>query len=311
MFKNDLSINNIIWSKGPIRNKYSKVKTETSSSKNTIINIIKGITPTNNTVFIRNGSNSYVTDLEIFANHLELITCPIILITTDGDRNMPRTHEPITINKILESNMIIKWYTQNFDGSIIHPKLKHFPIGLDLHSPQWLIDDSISSKITFMINTRILSPTSNRIKNKILSDTHNSITHYERVELFNTIKNNNCIDFSTPLSFKEITELYNKYNFVLSPRGGGLDCHRTWELFLAGVIVITKTSSLDEMYTKNNLPVVILKDWSELNGPELNSSELNEQTLENKLQHWYKEHIDKTSIDNIYERLTFNYWLNT
>ena len=26
---------------------------------------------------------------------------------------------------------------------------------------------------------------------------------------------------------------YDKYNFVISPRGNGLDCHRTWELFLA------------------------------------------------------------------------------
>lgn len=300
MFKNDLSINNIIWSKGPIRNKYSKVQTETSSSKHTIINIINSITPTNNIIFIRNGSNNYVTDLEIFANHLELIKCPIVLITTDGDREMPRSHETTTIHKLLESNIIIKWYTQNYDGSTIHPKLKPFPIGFDLHSPQWLINDSISSKITFMLNTRVLSATTNRIKNKILSDTHNSITHPERIELYNTIKDNNCIDFANHMTFKEITELYNKYNFALSPRGGGLDCHRTWELFLAGVIVITKTSTIDDMYTKNNLPVVILKDWSELN-----------DNLENKMKDWYTEHIEKTSIDNIYERLTFNYWLNT
>ena len=32
----------------------------------------------------------------------------------------------------------------------------------------------------------------------------------------------------------DITKDYNKYNFVISPRGRGLDCHRTWELFLAG-----------------------------------------------------------------------------
>jgi len=298
MFKNDLSINNIIWSKGPIRNDYSKLQTETCSSKKTIINIIKNITPTNNIVFIRNGSNNSVNDLEIFANHLELIKCPTILITTDGDRDMPITHDTQTTYKILESNMILKWYTQNYDGSIIHSKIKHFPIGLDLHSPQWLINDTIASKITFMLNTRILSPITNRIKNKILSDTHNSITHTERIDLYNTIKNNNCIEFANYLSFKEITELYNKYNFALSPRGGGLDCHRTWELFLAGVIVITKTSSLDNMYTNNNLPVVILKDWSELN-----------DNLEDKLQQWYTEHIHKTSMDNIYERLTFTYWL--
>lgn len=299
MFENDLSINNIIWSKGPLRNGYSEVQTETSSSKNTIMQIINS-TPTNNIVFIRNGSNSCLSDLVIFADNLELIKCPIILITTDGDRDMPSSHEQRTITKILGSNMIMKWYTQNYDGSIKHPKIKPFPIGFDLHSPQWLINNSIASKITFMINTRILSPTNTRIKNKILSDTHNSFTHMERVDLYNMIQNNPNIDFSPSMSFSAITELYNKYNFVLSPRGGGLDCHRTWELFLAGVIVITKTSSLDEMYTKNNLPVVILKDWNELN-----------DNLDTKLSNWYTEHIDKTTMDNIYPRLTFNYWLQT
>jgi hypothetical protein len=58
--------------------------------------------------------------------------------------------------------------------------------------------------------------------------------------------------------------------------------------------------TIRKMYTKNNLPVVILKDWSELNN-----------NLENKLKEWYIEHINKTSIDNIFERLTFKYWLNT
>ena len=300
MFKNDLSINNIIWSKGPIRNEYANKETETPSTNKTIRDIINSVTPNKNVIFIRNGSNNYLSDLVNFANNLEYLKVPVILITTDGDREMPRSHDQRTITRLLGSNMIIKWYTQNYDGSIIHPKLKPFPIGLDLHSPQWLINNSIASKITFMLNTRILSPINTRIKNKILSDTHNSFTHMDRVDLYNTIQNNPNIALANNMSFSEITELYNKYNFALSPRGGGLDCHRTWELFLAGVIVITKTSSLDEMYTKNNLPVVILKDWNELN-----------DNLDKKLQHWYTEHIDKTTMDNIYPRLTFNYWLQT
>ena len=97
MFKKDLSVNNIICSKGPIQNDYSKISTEISSLKKTILKIINSITPTNNIIFIRNGSNSCVTDLEIFANNLELIKCPIILITTDGDREMPSSHKTNSI----------------------------------------------------------------------------------------------------------------------------------------------------------------------------------------------------------------------
>lgn len=301
MIEPELTIDNIIWSKGPLRNDYSNKITESYTSNNDIIQIIKTATPNHNIIFIRNGSSIYINDLELFANNLELLSTPIILITSDGDRNMPSTHKNTTINRILESPMILKWYTQNYDKTIIHPKLRHYPIGFDLHTSKWLINNSISEKISFMVNMRKKYTTNNRIKDKILSDTHNSVTHPERVILFNLIKTNSYIDFvNNTIDFNIITELYNNYNFVLSPRGNGIDCHRTWELFLAGVIVITKTSSLDEMYTKNNLPVVILKDWSELN-----------DNLESKLKDWYTEHIHKTDIMNIFERLTFNYWINT
>ena len=49
----------------------------------------------------------------------------------------------------------------------------------------------------------------------------------------------------------------------------------------------------------NNLPVVILQDWDELN-----------YNLEEKLKIWYNKYYHLTLINNIYPKLTFNYWLN-
>jgi hypothetical protein len=214
---------------------------------------------------------------------------------------MPISHNYIYVNIILNSNKIIKWYTQNYDKTIIHPKLKPIPIGFDLHTSKLFVNNSKLDKIKYMIYKRMTSPTNKRISDKILSDTHNSITHPERKTLYDLICNNKNIQFvNGKQTFIEITNLYNSYNFVLSPRGNGLDCHRTWELLLAGVIVITKTSSLDDMYINNNLPVVILKDWNELN-----------INLEKKLLEWYTTHIEKTSVDNIFKKLTFDYWLKT
>jgi len=79
----------------------------------------------------------------------------------------------------------------------------------------------------------------------------------------------------------------------------GLDCHRTWELFLAGVILILKTSSLDQMYLQNDLPVIILNDWSELNN-----------LTEDKLNQYLKENEEKRSFENILSKLTFSYWVS-
>jgi hypothetical protein len=298
----NLNINNIIRSKGPIHNDYSKKQTESSSSIAEIKNIINSVTNQNNVVFIRNGSSKNINDLDLFADNLHLLRIPIILITSDGDRSIPSTHDfNKTVKKILMSNMIIKWYAQNYDKSIVHPKLSHFPIGFDLHTPQWLVNNSISEKIKYMVYARNTHPVDKRISNKILSDTHLSITHPDRTRLYKLLENNKSIHFvDKQKSFTEITNLYNKYNFALSPRGNGLDCHRTWELLLAGVIVITKTSSLDNMYKKHNLPVVILKHWCELN-----------DNLEDKLNDWYKIYINKTSIENVFPRLTFDYWLKS
>ena len=91
---------------------------------------------------------------------------------------------------------------------------------------------------------------------------------------------------------------YSEHRFVLSPIGNGLDCHRTWEIFLVGSIVITESSPLDEMYIKNNLPVIILNKFDDLNF--MNFDDLN------KLWTKYK---NKCNIKNIKERFNPYYWV--
>ena len=55
------------------------------------------------------------------------------------------------------------------------------------------------------------------------------------------------------------------------------------------------------MFIDNDLPVVILNDWEELNSPDL---------LE-KLEKWYNQYSKWTTLEHIVPRLTFSYWLNT
>ena len=115
---------NIIWSKGSNNDIYSMKETETASSEDEIVNIMKSATQI---VFIRNGSSRNLTDLKFFSNNLDKLKNPIILITSDGDRPVPSSYDLCTISKILNSTNILKWYTQNYDKSIIHPKINHYP----------------------------------------------------------------------------------------------------------------------------------------------------------------------------------------
>lgn len=291
----------IIKSKGIINTEYSSLPTEYISTENELINYISKINSYNcEILWIRNGNylNTHITDLDIISNNLHLINTPKILITTDGDRNVPSDYNINTVEKILESEKILFWYTQNYDQSIKHYKLKYYPIGFDFHSPHMLINDKSDIKFKYITNIRKIKI--KKIKKKIFCDSHLRITHSERNYMFHQLKYNKHIDFlSQNCDFQNITNLYNRYKFILSPRGAGLDCHRTWELFLAGCIIITKSSSLDYMYINNKLPVVIINDWNELN-----------IDLLEKLKVWYKYYNNYTKKENILKKLKYTYWLD-
>jgi hypothetical protein len=87
-------------------------------------------------------------------------------------------------------------------------------------------------------------------------------------------------------SWKNQTE----FAFVISPHGNGLDCHRTWEALVLGCIPIVKASSIDCVY--ENLPVLIVRDWSDITADLLTST------------------IDSFSNRSFeMEKLTLHYWV--
>ena len=293
-----LNVNNILWSKGCVDGHYKNLGTEVRVDNQYIIQLIEDFNNSERIIFwIRNTSiPRQVNDLDLLILNINKINKPFVLITSDGDRPVPSSYNRNTVYNILNNNKVLSWFTQNYDRTIIHSKLKYIPIGLDLHTPYLYINNSNSQKVEYMIKKRIT--TLNKITNTIFADFHLNPTHIERKILYDTVVNNKSVFFANSCSFQNITDLYNTYQFVLSPRGNGFDCHRTWELFLAGAIIITKTTPLDNMFIDNNLPVVILQDWNELN-----------DNLEEKLKQWYAKYFPLTSIENIFPKMTFNYWL--
>lgn len=305
---NIINDNNYLWSKRADQIKpYNLLETEIVSNKKTII---QNINDSNNILWIRNTSNqsNLLTDLDHLGNNLNLIKKPIILITSDGDRSVPSSYKTELVDKILNSKNILKWCTQNYDKSIIHPKLNYYPIGLDLHSKQFLPSNTLNlsnpslirkEKIKLYLNIRNKYNSNNK-NNNIFCDSHLSKTHPDRPIMHEKIKKNPLINFQNKrINFEKILEKYASHKFVLSPRGNGLDCHRTWEVFLLGSIIITESTSLDQMYIDNNLPVIIVNDYNELNN--IDSKELNNLFLKNK---------NKCSLDNILPKFKPSYWIN-
>jgi hypothetical protein len=188
--------------------------------------------------------------------------------------------------------------------------LDYYPIGLDMHTPIFLksktfkIWDLIKSKeelrsqnFNYYLATR--DKYQNSKKNKIFCDAHLSATHPRRKEMFEILRKNTLIEFQNArVHHQDIIEKYAQHRFILSPRGKGLDCHRTWEVFLLGGIVITESSSLDDMFIKNDLPVIILKDFEELNS-----------ITEEQLEKWYNENKHKTDKTKILQKSNPKYWI--
>ena len=286
----------MLWSKGPLQNAYSSKGTEYLATEEELIDHIKSATTV---LWVRNGSLGPLrtTDLDIVAKHLNSLPNPVTLITSDGDRLVPHSYKPQTVQTILNHPNILKWLTQNYDKTTTHEKFGYMPIGFDFHTPKWLINNSSTAKIEFMLECRRAA--SPKITDKVFLDAHLTGSSLERETLKATVRNNPAvICLKSQVPFTDITKIYNIYQFVLSPPGRGFDCHRTWELLLAGCIVIVKSSPLDDMFIKNKLPVVILKNWAELN-----------ENLDQKLNQWYNDLIDLTKPEHILPKLQFMYWL--
>ena len=101
-----------------------------------------------------------------------------------------------------------------------------------------------------------------------------------------------CFFEKGKVSIKETYKNQSKYAFVVSPAGKGLDCYRTWEAIHLGCIPIVKKDSLSDGGLYDDLPVLIVDNWADIN--------------ENLLNNAYKKlHI---MFSQKLHKLTIEYW---
>jgi hypothetical protein len=239
----------------------------------------------------RNGARC---DLDNFVRTaLPNIRRPFALITTDGDVSVPSELPGSTVEALLESPWLVSWNTQNHDG-YVHPKLAPIPIGLDLHTPR--PRTSPRRLVSLLQNIRRSRLPVEQLPLRVFCDLGLS-PWLERRNATSALLKCDHVDFlSSRLSQEAIWRCYAQYPFVLSARGNGLDCHRTWELLYLGCIVITKSSSLDPLFSE--LPVVIVEDWREV---RQNAN----------LAKWLERYGSLTGHDYIWQRLEPGHFLQS
>jgi hypothetical protein len=150
-------------------------------------------------------------------------------------------------------NNVKKQYSQNC--LITHKNLEAIPIGIE--NRQWF-DHEILHKI---INRDDIK------KEKNIYFMFSLHTNFSRQECYDKLKNK--LQWNVKLSKEDYFIELKKHKYAICPRGNGLDTHRIWECLYLDVIPIM----LKKDYVGiDNLPIVYLNDWDELDVNNINNT---------------------------------------
>lgn len=214
------------------------------------------------------------------ADHLErffaqlhpLIQHPYIIVSHNtgyaADNPIPGVFHPH-----LDDPKIIAWFAKNVDRA--HAKLHPLPIGL---ANQFWPHGNIG------IFSLCIKNKNKHTRNKLLYMNFSRGTYpTEREYVYNLFSQKPFCTIVPSKDMSSYLEDFASHKFTLSPRGNGLDCHRTWEALLMGCYPIVKHSTLDPLF--EGLPVLIVNSWDEVTEEFLNKkyAEMSEQTY-----HWEK-----------------------
>lgn len=157
--------------------------------------------------------------------------------------------------EFLKDSKVIAWFS--IDPYYLSlPKFYPLPLGV------WQSKSQKIYKRKSHFNN-LFSTLRHKRKDKLIY-TNFSFKTYEKRDLVKDIlKKKHLYKETYRKNFEEYIIEMGHYKFTASPRGAGIDCYRTWEALLVGSIPIVESSSLDPLY--ENLPVLIIKDWRELN----------------------------------------------
>lgn len=200
-----------------------------------------------------------------------------ILVTHNSDLPIPGEFA-----SHLEDPKLLAWFGQNVDGCA-HDKLHPLPIGLE---------NRYCGNGDLSVIARLQKEYATLPKTMLL---YNNFTigtcPPERMKVFEEFKDKPFCVTSSRKPYSDYLKDLAETKFILSPRGNGLDCVRTWEALYMGVIPIIKHSSSDTLY--EGLPVILIKEWSEV--------------TEEFLQQKYEQ---MRSRSYPLERIYLDYWLH-
>jgi len=238
----------------------------------------------NNLVFCK---TEYISKLHGNLNNLPE---QFILLTHNSDININQQ----IVNDVLSKfeNKIKRWYAQNLD--IEHELI--FPLPIGLANPKWshgninrfyrIIQEDYQKSNLFYVNFNVA--TNPQERNYCLKFIGKNITtpypNYVDLNAYNNFVENTQENY-----LRDIASSY----FTISPKGNGIDCHKTWEAIYMKSIPIVTRSVCSIKFKEMGIPMIVLDDWSNFNTLELTPD-------------LYKDIWQDFDINNI----NFNFWVS-
>jgi len=246
--------------------------------------------------------------IQEFSDILDQIPYKFVLVTNDEDASFPYDYGLVPPSRIVKCLKIVNHpnvlhiFAQNCDD-ITSGRVSSIPIGIDFYYKLNMFSPQQQENLM----DQVLAQSAETIKRKcriFVDFQHNNSSKYgcgrskitgeDRHDIFKKIVATGLVDYSnTRMERHDLWKHKSTYAFSVSPHGNGNDTYRSFEDLVLGCIVIVKTSVLDRLY--DNLPVVIVKNWSEI--------------TESNLNLWHKKFYDAFSNPEYRYRLTNEYWI--
>ncbi|MES3005348.1 MAG: hypothetical protein V4664_00155 [Patescibacteria group bacterium] len=214
---------------------------------------------------------------EFFTKIHILIKEPYVLLSNNEDSTVGSEFIKYIDDKI------IHWYAQNI--YFRHPKVTALPIGiqnLTVGNEEDFIHRFKSGDITSI----------DKKQNRILFGFTVGNTIEERRNAQEALLKSKIADQAS-LPRSEYYETLGTYKYIASPRGGGLDCHRTWEALYFKVIPILLRNQFSERLTDLGFPVLLIDTWQTV-----------ETFTAEYLAKYYTEHVDSFNTPKLF----LSYW---
>jgi hypothetical protein len=166
-------------------------------------------------------------------------------------------------------------FATNVVTQVQNSRIKALPLGLTNNTNESPLHPILGNQNIFKDILKIKKTNNARLKVYV---NINPNTYYSRKKLLSTMKNLSHIsvdipDYSPKGRFSFLSKMRNS-DYVLCPRGNGIDTHRFWETLYAGSIPIVTCKDLPISGLQEKLPILILDSWQDVSNSRLLSERL-------------------------------------